>query len=710
MAITYGFYNSMNGDRKYDAVQLSSIFDGVIRDGVFQSIGEYLATKPGTGMQVLVSPGKAWFDHTWTVNDALYPLDIEEPDLTLKRYDAVVLETDGSKPIRKNSIKIVKGTPSTDPKKPTMEKGEFVNHHPLAYILVNPGISEIQEKDIEIVVGKDECPFVTSILESVSIEALLAKWESEFRVWFDELRSQMEGDVATNLQNQINELDERITPLETLGGRVETNAYNIAMLALIHAKEGVFPPNTKKMIVTYPAVSTNILDYSGLDMEMSAFRATVLAKSAKIRSGRNGGIASFSAGERIVSDIAYFQKKQLYWILNNPTSSNSYSLVLEDKYNRDASKRRILYTFSMQGMNQKQFDFLKINENTLHISAYEGTSSSYSVLPVILSFDGDNITEFIRSSSGKVNDSNQNLSSMLTGDGALYMYGESRSNYGYVYLLDTTGKLTKLGTYAYDIRGYARSKYGVYVNAGQASGSLSAYSGIYLFESGTLTPTNVTNASGSSMSIVFKDDVFLGGIPYKRTERLKFELAVSPSISVYNAFVIGGELYVFGTQNDTPGVFKYDGATFNKVADSGNEFIQTLYPTAVSGKSLGSYSNMFHDGTGQTGAGSNIFGNGNNSGFLYIEDTYETSGTLKMSFDGLPEFSTVSLYVGGSLKNAKLRVSTDNQTWTLVSPEGISFGTEMHQVINISGSGTLYVKIEFDLGSGYIDYIVGGVY
>lgn len=203
MAITFGFYNSMNGDRKYDAVQISSIFDGVIRDGVFQSIGEYLATKSGTGMQVIVSPGKAWFNHTWTINDAALPLDIEQADVTLKRYDAIILEVDSTKTVRENTIKVVKGTPASDPKKPQPTNTDDFHQYALAYILVNPGVTEIKSQDIEVNVGKDDCPFVTSILESVSIEALLEKWEGEFRAWFEELQSQMEGDVATNLQNQI---------------------------------------------------------------------------------------------------------------------------------------------------------------------------------------------------------------------------------------------------------------------------------------------------------------------------------------------------------------------------------------------------------------------------------------------------------------------------------------------------------------------------
>ena len=34
MAFTCGFFNSENGDRKYNAEQMSAIFDGIIADGV----------------------------------------------------------------------------------------------------------------------------------------------------------------------------------------------------------------------------------------------------------------------------------------------------------------------------------------------------------------------------------------------------------------------------------------------------------------------------------------------------------------------------------------------------------------------------------------------------------------------------------------------------------------------------------------------------
>lgn len=79
MAVSYGFYNSLNGDRKYDALQMSSIFDGIIRDGVFMYVtGQMLVSADGSSMTVQVAPGRAWFNHTWTLNDTILPIIIPQ--------------------------------------------------------------------------------------------------------------------------------------------------------------------------------------------------------------------------------------------------------------------------------------------------------------------------------------------------------------------------------------------------------------------------------------------------------------------------------------------------------------------------------------------------------------------------------------------------------------------------------------------------------
>lgn len=203
MAFTCGFFNSENGDRKYNAEQMSAIFDGIIADGVFTTIGDHMAVSAGTGMQVLVGTGKAWFDHTWNVNDAAYPLTIAASDVTLSRIDAIVLETNHSDSVRLNKLRVVQGTVASSPAKPTLTNSEKVHQHPLAWVTVKPGVTQIAASAIENAVGTSACPFVTGIIATTSIDDLFNQWNGEFDEWFENLKAQLSDNVVANLQKQI---------------------------------------------------------------------------------------------------------------------------------------------------------------------------------------------------------------------------------------------------------------------------------------------------------------------------------------------------------------------------------------------------------------------------------------------------------------------------------------------------------------------------
>ncbi len=203
MALTYGFYDSLNHDRLYNAQQMSAIFDGIINDGVFMSVGNQLHTVAGSGMQVIVKSGRAWFNSTWTLNDQEYPLTISAADVLLTRIDAVVLEVNSEQATRANSLKIVKGTPASTPAKPTLTNTSTVHQHALAYVTVAKNTSAITNSMIEIVVGKTETPYVTAILQTTDITDLFNQWQDQFTVWFETVKGTLDGDVALNLQNQI---------------------------------------------------------------------------------------------------------------------------------------------------------------------------------------------------------------------------------------------------------------------------------------------------------------------------------------------------------------------------------------------------------------------------------------------------------------------------------------------------------------------------
>jgi hypothetical protein len=254
MSVSSGFFNSLNGDRKYNAAQMSAIFDGLIIDGVFASIGTAFAVKAAGGLTVNVGVGKAWFDHTWTVNDSILPMTAPEAEVLLDRIDAVVLEVNGMESVRENTIKFVKGNPSSAPSRPTLTNEGNVHQYPLCYIYRKYGTAVINQADITPMVGTESTPFVTGILQTISLDELLGKWqdeldrftdarsqevddwiaqeESDFTTWFNEMKAdlqqeqtvldqwiaseqadflawynqmknQLSGDVAGNLQLEI---------------------------------------------------------------------------------------------------------------------------------------------------------------------------------------------------------------------------------------------------------------------------------------------------------------------------------------------------------------------------------------------------------------------------------------------------------------------------------------------------------------------------
>lgn len=179
MSVSSGFFNSLNGDRKYNAAQMSAIFDGLIIDGVFASIGTAFAVKAAGGLTVNVGVGKAWFDHTWTVNDSILPMTAPEAEVLLDRIDAVVLEVNGMESVRDNSIKFVKGNPSSAPSRPTLTNEGNVHQYPLCYIYRKYGTAVINQADITPMVGTESTPFVTGILQTISLDELLGKWQDE---------------------------------------------------------------------------------------------------------------------------------------------------------------------------------------------------------------------------------------------------------------------------------------------------------------------------------------------------------------------------------------------------------------------------------------------------------------------------------------------------------------------------------------------------
>lgn len=243
MAFTFGFYNSKNHDRMYDARQFCSIFDGIINDGVFESIGKQLTVKLKQNRTVLVQEGRAWFNHTWNDNDTPYELTIDNPDALYTRWDAVVLEVNTDDMVRANGLKVIKGTPASNPSKPTMKKTTSQFQYPLAYIRVIPGKTKLDGSDIQNVVGSPECPFVKAVTKMATLTDIYSQYEAQYREslekkttefenWFQSIQSNLSGDQAAKLWAYVM-LTPSFKSLANKMGGLSDNSNVVDALALI---------------------------------------------------------------------------------------------------------------------------------------------------------------------------------------------------------------------------------------------------------------------------------------------------------------------------------------------------------------------------------------------------------------------------------------------------------------------------------------------
>lgn len=213
MSVTSGFFNSLNGDRRYTAEQFSELMDGLINDGVFANIGSAFAVNAATGNGITIGIGRAWFNGTWLYNDAVLPMNVRASEVLVDRIDALVIEINRSDAVRAGNIMFVYGEPSSTPVRPTLTNTDEIHQYPLAYIYRSAGATSVSQADIENMVGTSACPFVTGILEVVDVDQLLTQWNTQFGNWFDNLQITLSGDVAANLANQILELQSQFDTL-----------------------------------------------------------------------------------------------------------------------------------------------------------------------------------------------------------------------------------------------------------------------------------------------------------------------------------------------------------------------------------------------------------------------------------------------------------------------------------------------------------------
>ena len=214
MAITYGYFNSLNGDRVYDADQMSEYFDGLVGNGVYESVGGACQVFAGTGMNVIVSSGRAILDSKWVKLDAAEVVPITAAHVTLNRYTAVVLRLDYAN--RQIVLTTKDGSAATTPTQPTAQRDSTYFELILAMVYVPAGASSITQSQIIDMRPSSSCGWVTGIVEQLDTNELFVQWQDAYQTfytdattgfenWFDTLTQQL------NVNTYIKEYTKKYT-------------------------------------------------------------------------------------------------------------------------------------------------------------------------------------------------------------------------------------------------------------------------------------------------------------------------------------------------------------------------------------------------------------------------------------------------------------------------------------------------------------------
>lgn len=239
MAETSGFFNAeILSDGSYDRVYTAEIFaqyfSQFIGNGVYANPATQLqvVSMDSSGMGVKVLQGNAFINGYWYKNSSSKELKISNANGTTSRFDLIVVRLDYS--TRSIYLHVIEGTPSTSPTVPSYIRNSEYYDIVLAKVNIGAAVVEISDSAItDLRPDNSVCGFVTGVVDQIETTDLFKQFTTAFNEWFtklkqdsqdaseeftrlftdwfDSIKGKLEGEPATALQLQIDELTKSTT-------------------------------------------------------------------------------------------------------------------------------------------------------------------------------------------------------------------------------------------------------------------------------------------------------------------------------------------------------------------------------------------------------------------------------------------------------------------------------------------------------------------
>jgi hypothetical protein len=153
----FGFFNSVNGDRKYLASDISDAFNIAIGTGL-ASIEDSFKIVPYEKMTVKMKSGGAMIKGCYISDDEEEIIQLDTAHAELNRIDRIVLRYDKFE--RNIKTVVMKGTPALNPTPPSALRTENQFDLVLADIRINKAVTDIKEENINDMRDSDLCGYL----------------------------------------------------------------------------------------------------------------------------------------------------------------------------------------------------------------------------------------------------------------------------------------------------------------------------------------------------------------------------------------------------------------------------------------------------------------------------------------------------------------------------------------------------------------------
>ena len=167
MALESGFFNSVGGDRLYNADDMSRYFEHILSNGIFKRIYRCFEVSPADGMTLSVAPGAGLINCRWFRAAAAETVTIPAAHAVLPRFDIVVARLDTSDSVRAITLQVVSGTPAESPEVPEPVRTSTVHDLVLALVYVDAGATYIDDFNLTDVRDNEwYCGYVQSLVDT----------------------------------------------------------------------------------------------------------------------------------------------------------------------------------------------------------------------------------------------------------------------------------------------------------------------------------------------------------------------------------------------------------------------------------------------------------------------------------------------------------------------------------------------------------------